>query len=107
MPDVWPLPRLLQTIAQVRVRANPSPSPNPNPTPNPNPKPKTLPLPLPLTLTVAQIYHDKLEAEDAEEEEAAEVTPWTDFVLAWLVRQTGLRSKAIARLNGLLYSARS
>ena len=48
-----------------------------------------------------------MEAEDAEEEEAAEVTPWTDFVLAWLVRQTGLRSKAIARLNGLLYSARS
>jgi len=68
LPDVWPLPRLLQTIAQ--------------------------------------IYYDKLEAEDVEENDAVEITPWPDFVLAWFVRSTGLRSKAIARLNGLLYSVR-
>ena len=68
MPDVWPLPRLYQTLAQ--------------------------------------LYQDRLEAEDAEEDDAVEVTPWPEFVLAWLVRSTGLRSKAIARLNGLLHSVR-
>ena len=55
MPDVWPLPRLYQTLAQ--------------------------------------LYQDRLEAEDAEEDDAVEVTPWPEFVLAWLVRSTGLRSK--------------
>ena len=68
VPDVWPLPRLLSTIAQ--------------------------------------IYFDKIEAEEAEEKEGIETTPWPDFVLSWLVRSAGLRSKAVIKLNGLLHTAR-
>ena len=78
---------LEEDLVRVRVRVRVSFRVRANLNPNPDPS-----LTLTLTLTLNPNPN--------------QVTPWTDFVLAWLVRQTGLRSKAIARLNGLLYSAR-
>ena len=66
--DVWPLPRLLGTIAQ--------------------------------------LYHDRIEAEAEVERGGHERTPWPQWVLSHMVRASGVRSKALKQLNGLLHSAR-
>ena len=63
--------------------------------------------PLPRLLgAIAQLYHDRIEAEAEEERDGHERTPWPQWVLSHMVRASGVRSKALKQLNGLLHSAR-